>query len=72
MKNSPRLAHRVASRQRSGPSPDKDSTDFPEPSFHNEPDNLDEAERMLHAKVSRRRVARTSGDFLVATDGERD
>jgi hypothetical protein len=72
VKHSPRPAHRVVSRHRSGPSPDKDSSDFPEPSFRIEPDNLDEAELMLHAKVSRRRAGRTSGDMLVATDGERD
>ena len=68
-KTSPRPAHRVV---RSGPLPERDHGDFPEPPFGNEPENSEEAVSMRRARNAHRRAARTGSDFLVATDGERD
>lgn len=74
VKGSPRPSHRPRTRPLSGGSySGKDGIDFPEPQFHNEPNSWEETEIMTRAQVSReRRVARTGGDLLVASDGEQD
>ena len=72
-KMSPSSAHRAVARHSSGPPSDRDHDDFPEPrSEPNEPINSRD-DMYMHARVSHhRRAARTGGDLLVATDGERD
>lgn len=67
-KTSPISAHRSVARHSSGPPPDRDHD--PEP--RNEPLNSKDDTYMHHSRVSHRRAARTGGDLLVATDGERD
>lgn len=72
-KMSPISAHRAVARHASGPPSDRGHDDFPEP--HNEPNepiNSRDDMYMHHTRASHRRAARTGGDLLVATDGERD
>ena len=65
-RNNARVSPRPARRGHSGAGAETDG--FPEPSF--EQFGSEEAESIRRARVANRRVARTGGDLLVATDGE--